>query len=84
MSNITLQDAESDLSKVIDRAERGEAVTITRNGTPVAAVVPIEAADMTCTAPQKRKPSLVELLMAFPGGDEVFERNPSPSRDVDL
>ncbi|MBP0615438.1 type II toxin-antitoxin system Phd/YefM family antitoxin [Jiella mangrovi] len=84
MSNVSFQEAESDLATLVDRAARGEVVTITRDGAPVAAIVPIESAGTTRAPRENRKPGLVELLMAFPAGDEVFERNRSPSRDVDF
>ncbi|ORE98091.1 type II toxin-antitoxin system prevent-host-death family antitoxin [Aurantimonas sp. 22II-16-19i] len=84
MSNVTLQDAKADLSNVVDRAAHGEIVRITRDGIAVAAIVPIEAADAARDAAARRKPGLVDHLMAFPGDDADLERNRSPSRDVDL
>ncbi|MDT0343289.1 type II toxin-antitoxin system Phd/YefM family antitoxin [Streptomyces litchfieldiae] len=38
---ISVREARARLSALIDRAESGDATVITRNGTPVAALVPI-------------------------------------------
>lgn len=53
MSTVNLADAKSHLSELVDRAEAGEEVCITRRGKPVAKLVParmarkpIEIADM--------------------------------------
>ncbi|WP_093661082.1 type II toxin-antitoxin system Phd/YefM family antitoxin [Streptomyces radiopugnans] len=52
-NTVTVRDARAHLADHIDRAEQGTPTVITRNGTPVAAVVPIsdfealeEAADV--------------------------------------
>ncbi|WP_420961715.1 type II toxin-antitoxin system Phd/YefM family antitoxin [Brucella sp. IR073] len=83
MSTVSLKDAKASLSAYIDEANRGEIVTITRDGKPVAALVPLEAAEIAReTLNKKNRPSLLSYLKKFPGGE--FERNRSPSRDVDL
>lgn len=41
MSEIGLRQAKAQLSELIDRVERGETVTLTRHGRPVARVVPV-------------------------------------------
>ncbi|WP_245396600.1 type II toxin-antitoxin system Phd/YefM family antitoxin [Jiella sonneratiae] len=79
-----MQDAEADLAKLVELAAHGEIVRITRDGLTVAAIVPPEAAEVARNAVASRKPGLVDLLMAFPGGDEELERNRSAPRDVDL
>ena len=61
---------------------KGEFVTITRHGKPVAALVSVEAADIARKAMEKKRPGLVAYLRTFPG--DAFERNPAPSRPVDL
>jgi prevent-host-death family protein len=82
MSIVSLKEAKAGLSAYVDEVIKGEFVTITRHGKPVAALVPLAAADLARKALRKDRPSLADYLLAFPGGD--FERNRSPSRDVDL
>ena len=41
MGEIGLRQAKAQLSELIDRVERGETVTLTRHGKPVARVVPV-------------------------------------------
>ena len=78
MKTMPLRQAKAGLSAVVQAAENGETTTITKHGKPVARVVPIEGAKSP--AP---KMNFGEFLLTFPGGIE-FERNTSPSRDVDL
>jgi len=82
MRTINLKDAKAGFSGLVDQAVKGEFVTITRHGKPVAALVPLEAAEIARRAMARQRPGLVAYLKTFPG--EVFERNPAPSRDVDL
>lgn len=82
MSTVSLKDAKAGLSAYVDEAIAGEFITITRHGKPVAAIVPLAAADLARKSMRKGRPSLVSYLRTFPGGD--FERNPSPARDVEL
>ena len=82
MSTVSLKDAKSGLSSLVDDAIGGEFVTITRHGKPVAALVPLVAAEIARKALDGRKPGLVAHLRAFPGGEA--ERNRAPSRDGDL
>ena len=82
MSSASLKDVKAGLSAYVDEAIRGEFVTITRHGKPVAALVPLEAAEIARKAMRRNRPSLADYLMTFPGGE--FERNRSPARDVDL
>ncbi len=42
MSTISLADAKARLSELVDRAEAGETVAITRHGKPVAQLVPAD------------------------------------------
>lgn len=42
MIRVGMHEAKSNLSKLVDRVLEGEEVTITRNGTPVAKIVPFE------------------------------------------
>jgi prevent-host-death family protein len=83
MAAVTLRDAKSGFSNLADEAMKGEIVTITRHGKPVAALVSIEAAEAAKRSMRKPRPNFGEYLMGFPGGIEL-ERTPSKMRDVDL
>lgn len=82
MRTINVREAKTVFTALIDAAEHGEPITITRHGRPAAAIVPI--ADARKLYPEK--PNLIDYLAAFPGLPEGFEpeRNRSPGRDVDL
>lgn len=82
MRTVTLKDAKAGFSDLVDQAIRGEFTTITRHGKPVAAIVSVEAAELATREAIRNRPSLLAYLRTFPGGD--FDRNPSPSRDVEL
>ena len=82
MPNISLKDAKSGFSSVVDEAIKGKIMTITRHGKPVAAVVSLEAADLVRQARLRNPAGLVSYLKSFPG--ESFTRNRSPSRTIDL
>ena len=82
MVSINLKDAKAGFSGLVDEAIKGEFVTITRHGKPVAALVSLEAAEIARKAIERRRSGLVTYLRTFPGGE--FERNRSPSRDVEL
>ena len=82
MSTVSLKDAKAGFSSLVDEAFKGNFVTITRHGKPVAALVPVEAAEIARKAMDKKRPGLVAYLRTFP--DETVERNPAPSRTADL
>ncbi|MFL5289047.1 MAG: type II toxin-antitoxin system Phd/YefM family antitoxin [Rhodopila sp.] len=82
MPTVSLKDAKAGFSSLVDEAVKGAFVTITRHGKPVAALVPVEAAEIARKAMEKRRPGLVAYLRTFPG--ETFERNSAPSRTIDL
>lgn len=82
MSTVSLKDAKAGFSSLVDDVVRGEFVTITRHGKPVAALVPVAAAEIARKALDGRRPGLAAHLRAFPGG--AAERDRAPSRDVDL
>ncbi len=65
MSKSTIHQAKTQLSRLIEEAERGEEVIILRGKKPVARIVPVEA------APKKRKLGIFEG--AFVVGPEFFE-----------
>jgi len=70
------------------QAAAGEFVTITRHGRAAAVVVSVKAAEEAKKAIRKGRPSLVQYLKTFPADfdptEDVFSRNPAPSREVDL
>jgi prevent-host-death family protein len=82
MPNVSLKDAKAGLSGFVDEAIKGEFLTITRHGKPVAALVSIEAAEIARKAMGQERIGLVTYLRTFPGGE--FERNRAPSRVVRL
>jgi prevent-host-death family protein len=88
MAEISLKHAKSTFSDVVDQAAAGDFVTITRHGKPAAVVVSLEAAEAAKSALRKDRPSLVRYLQALPADidldDDVFARNPAPTRDVEL
>ncbi|MGO9462484.1 MAG: type II toxin-antitoxin system Phd/YefM family antitoxin [Rhodomicrobium sp.] len=82
MPTVTLKDAKAGFSSLVDEAIKGEFVTITRHGKPVAVLVSVEAAEIARKAIERKRSGLAAYLRTFPGGE--FERNRSPSRDVEL
>ncbi len=82
MLTINLRDAKAGFSSLVDEAVKGEIVTITRHGKPVAALVSVEAAKIVRKALERKRAGLVSYLRTFPGED--FKRNPAPSRQVEL
>jgi prevent-host-death family protein len=82
MPTLTLKDAKAGFSRLVDQALKGEFVTITRHGKPVAALVSIEAAEIARHALASKRKGFADYLLSFPGGE--FERNPTPARDIDL
>ena len=83
MSQVSLKDAKARFSGLIDEAIKGEFVTITRHGKPVAAIVSVEAAEAARKVLNKDRPNFGDYLMSFPGG-VALERNGSRMRDLDL
>ena len=82
MLTINLKDAKAVFSSLVDDAIKGDFVTITRHGKPVAVLVSVEAAEIARKAMARKRSGLLAYLRTFPG--EVFERNTSPARDVEL
>jgi prevent-host-death family protein len=80
VNSVQVRDAKARFSALVQAAEQGQPTTITRHGRPAAVLVPV--ADARRLYPDDR-PSLVELLLAFPGGVE-FERDRTPPREIDL
>ncbi len=89
MSTVSLKDTKASFSHVIDKDAAGEFLTITRpRGRAAAVLVSVGAAETARKALRKDRPSLVQYLKAFPADldidDDIFARNPAPSREVDL
>jgi prevent-host-death family protein len=82
MLTINLKDAKAGFSSLVDGVIRGEFVTITRHGKPVAALVSVEAAEIARKAIERKRSGFVAYLRTFPGGE--FGRNRLPSRTVEL
>jgi prevent-host-death family protein len=78
MDAISLADAKSHLSELVDRVEAGDSIAITRRGKPVAQITaiakrraPINAdllAALTSTMPQQAE-SAVDLVRSMRDGD---------------
>jgi prevent-host-death family protein len=79
---VNLKDAKAGFSSLVEEAIKGAFITITRHGKPAAVLVSVEAADIARKVLQRKQPGLAAYLRTFPGGE--FERNRSPSRDVEL
>jgi prevent-host-death family protein len=60
MSITTIHHAKTNLSKLIERAERGEEIIIARGKKPVVKLVPVEE------APKKRVPGLLKGRFEIP------------------
>ena len=82
MPTVNLKQAKAGFSGLVDQAVKGEFVTITRHGRPVAALVSVEAAEVARSAMARKRPGLVAYLRTFPGVE--FKRNRKPSRDIEL
>jgi len=82
MKTMNVREAKAVFSALVDAAEHGQPITITRHGKPAAVIVPVDEARKL----YPEKPNLIEYLLTFPGFPEGFEpeRNRSPGRDVDL
>ncbi len=65
MDPINVQDAKTQLSRLLKRVEAGEEIILARSGRPIARLVPIEAA-------QPRKPGLLRGTV----DDAFFEELP--------
>lgn len=88
MPKISLKDAKAGFSALVEKASTGEFVTITRHGKPAAVIVSVAAAEAARKAMRSDRPSLVDYLRAFPADttldEDIFARNPAPSREADL
>lgn len=80
MKTMQIRDAKAHFSEILETAGKGEPVTITRHGNPVAMVVSID--DGRRLYPESKK-SIVDHLLAFPGALEI-EKDRRPPREIDL
>jgi prevent-host-death family protein len=81
MPTVNLKDAKASFSSYVDLAIKGQFITITRHGKAVAALVPLEAAELARKAMERRRPTFSEYLKSFPG--EGSNGRQAPSRNVD-
>ena len=84
MADWSLQDAKNRLSAVVDAAVAGVPQLVTRRGKPVVVVLAVDEYDCLCRLEKTNAPTLAELLLAIPQGDQGFERMPLPARPLDL
>ena len=56
MKQLGVYDAKTHLAKLLDEVEKGESITITRHGRPVARLVPV---------PGRRKRAVAEVIAAI-------------------
>ncbi|MCA3692530.1 MAG: hypothetical protein RL145_1290 [Pseudomonadota bacterium] len=82
MQTINLKDAKAGFSSLVDDVIKGDFVTITRHGKPVAALVSIEAGEIARKALERKRSGLIAYLQAMPV--DIPDRNSSPSREVIL
>lgn len=59
MESVGIYEAKSKLSELVEKAEAGEVVTITRRGKPVAKIVPAKA------TPEVDRSAVVDDIIAF-------------------
>jgi prevent-host-death family protein len=81
MKQMQAREAKAKFSELLQSAERGESVTITRHGRPVARIVPIDHSDDAAKREENRR--FIEHLLAFPGPLEI-EKDRRPPREIDL
>ncbi len=75
MSTVTAREANQHFSKILDAAARGEEVTITRRGKPVARLVPVEVQEDPAEA-ARRAEARDEALAFIKKGVRGTSREP--------
>ena len=82
MSTVTVRETNQHFSRILDAAARGEEVTITRRGKPVAKLAPIEVQDPAETErrTREREAALAFIRKGVVGGaqdpwtrDEIYD-----------
>ncbi len=81
MKQMQAREAKAKFAELLQSAERGESVTITRHGKPVARIVPIDHGSEDAEREANRK--FIEHLLKFPGPLEI-EKDRRPPREIDL
>ncbi len=81
MRQMQAREAKAKFAELLQSAERGESVTITRHGKPVARIVPIESGSEDAEREANRR--FIEHLLTFPGPLEI-EKDRRPPREIDL
>lgn len=76
MENINLADAKAHLSELLDRAEAGENLTITRRGKPAARLIPYGRQPKAINLP-----ALVSLTASLPKQEYGAEKTIRAMRD---
>lgn len=77
MSTVTLAEAKTHLSHLLDQVEAGEEVVITRRGRPIARISPVEK-------PKQPIKSLAEFRKRMPGWRKSSAELLREMRDEDL
>jgi prevent-host-death family protein len=72
METVGSYEAKTHLPRLLERVERGETITITRHGKPIARLVPAE--------PTARRPEIAEVIDAM----RTFQEQEAPSLGDDL
>ena len=80
----SLQDAKNKFSEVVNAALAGEPQRVTRRGQPAVVVLAEEEYERLCRLERAAEPSLGELLVQIPQGDQEFERLSISARPLDL
>jgi len=83
MPTVTAREANQHFSRILDAAARGEAVTITRRGVPVARLVPVEVVEDPAEVARRakaREAALAYIRKGVKGGaqepwtrDELYD-----------
>ena len=60
MRSITQRELRNDNAAVVRGVQEGESYVVTRRGVPVARLVPIEATDLRCDRPARRRPTYAD------------------------
>lgn len=80
MTSVGAREANRSFSKILKEAENGKSITITRNGRPVAQLVPAPPVLIVKTRSEKERKAALERLMkrlekGFPLGGKGFTRD---------
>ncbi len=81
MKRMQAREAKAKFAELLQSAEQGEAITITRHGTPVAMIVPFAKGEEMYSLEANR--AFIEHLLAFPGPLEV-DKDRRPPREIEL